>query len=147
MAETQQETVFKSVLELANNNEVPEKYIYAQGSINTSPLLLAVPQVDLILLTSPDRQQELNKLQSGLKSCGCIQVINHGIEDSFLDKVLEISKQFFALPTEEKLKYARTVNQIEGYGNDKVLTDNQRLDWSDRLYLNVFPEDIRKLQF
>uniref|UniRef100_M1BNT1 Uncharacterized protein n=1 Tax=Solanum tuberosum TaxID=4113 RepID=M1BNT1_SOLTU len=74
MAETQQEIVFKSVLELANNNQVPEKYIYAQGSINTSPPLLAVPQVDLSLLTSPNRQQELNKLLSGLKSCGCIHV-------------------------------------------------------------------------
>ncbi|KAK6778372.1 hypothetical protein RDI58_025090 [Solanum bulbocastanum] len=70
MAETQQETVSKSVLELANNNQVPEKNIYSQASINTSPPLLAVPQVDLSLLTSPARQQELNKLQSGLKSCG-----------------------------------------------------------------------------
>ncbi|KAM3287767.1 hypothetical protein P3S67_021197 [Capsicum chacoense] len=51
------------------------------------------------------------------------------MEDSFLDKVHEISKQFFALPTEEKLKYARTAYQIEGYGSDKVLTDEQRLDW------------------
>ncbi|KAM3204902.1 hypothetical protein P3L10_028312 [Capsicum annuum] len=69
------------------------------------------------------------------------------MEDSFLDKVHEISKQFFALPTEEKLKYARTAYQIEGYGSDKVLTDEQRLDWYGRLYLNVFPEDIRKIQF
>lgn len=66
--------------------------------------------------------------------------------DSFLDKVHETSKQFFALPTEEKLKYGRTVDGIEGYGSDKVLNDKQRLDWSDRFYLNVFPEDIRKLQ-
>lgn len=73
MAETQ-ETVSKSVQELANTNQVPEKYIYAQGSINTYPLLFDVPQVDLSLLTSPNRQQQLNKLQSGLKSCGCIQV-------------------------------------------------------------------------
>lgn len=152
MAETL-ETVFKSVQELANSiNQVPEKYIHTQGSINTSSPLLDVPEVDLTLLISPTspavaRQQEFNKLQSGLKSCGCIQVINHGLADSFLDKVREISKQFFALPAEEKLKYARTVDDIEGYGNDSVLSEKQKLDWTDRLYLNVFPEDIRKLQF
>lgn len=149
MAETQ-ETVFKSVQKLSNSNQVPEKYIHTQGSINTSSPLLDVPEVDFSLLispTSPARQQELNKLQSGLKSCGCFQVINHGLADSFLDKVREISKQFFALPAEEKLKYARTVDDIEGYGNDSVLSDKQTLDWTDRLYLNVFPEDIRKLQF
>ncbi|XP_059296665.1 flavonol synthase/flavanone 3-hydroxylase-like [Lycium ferocissimum] len=146
------ETVFKSVQELANSKQVPEKYIHPEGPVNTSPPLLDVPEVDLSLIispTSPARDEELNKLQSGLKSCGCFQVINHGIEDSFLDKMHEISKQFFALPTEEKLKYARTVDAdaIEGYGNDSVLSEKQTLDWTDRLYLNVFPEDIRKLQF
>ncbi|KAL3326544.1 hypothetical protein AABB24_037288 [Solanum stoloniferum] len=145
MAETH-ETVFKSVQELANDNQVPEKYIHTQGSINSSSPLLDVPVVDLSLLTSPARQQELNKLQSGLKFCGCIQVINHGLADSFLDKVHEISKQFFALPADEKLKYARTVDDIYGYGNDSVLSDKQKLDWTDRLYLNVFPEDIRNLK-
>ena len=75
-----------------------------------------------------------------------IQVINHGLADSFLDKVHEISKQFFALPAEEKLKYARTVDDIYGYGNDSVLSDKQKLDWTDRLYLNVFPEAIRNLK-
>lgn len=76
-----------------------------------------------------------------------IQVINHGIADSFLDKVREISKEFFALPAEEKLKYARTVDDMDGYGNDSVLSEKQKLDWTDRLYLNVFPDDTRKLQF
>nr|XP_019066371.1 protein SRG1-like [Solanum lycopersicum] len=72
-----------------------------------------------------------------------IQAINHGMEDSFLDKVCEISKQSFALLLKRSYNM---VNQMEGYGNDKVLTDKQRLDLSDRLYLHVFPEDIRKLQ-
>ncbi|KAM3340499.1 flavonol synthase/flavanone 3-hydroxylase [Capsicum galapagoense] len=149
MAETQ-ETVFKSVQELASSNQVPEKYIHTRISINNSCPLLDVPEVDLSLLispTSPARQHELNKLQSGLKSCGCFQVINHGIADSFLDKVREISKEFFALPAEEKLKYARTVDDMDGYGNDSVLSEKQKLDWTDRLYLNVFPDDTRKLQF
>ncbi|XP_016467073.1 protein LATERAL BRANCHING OXIDOREDUCTASE 1 [Nicotiana tabacum] len=145
------ETVFKSVQELANSKQIPEKYIHTQGSINTFPPLLDLPEVDLSLIISsphsPAREKELNKLQSGLKSCGCFQVINHGIADSFLDKVRDISKQFFALPTEEKLKYARTMDDIEGYGNDSVLSEKQTLDWTDRLYLNVMPQDIRKLQY
>lgn len=73
MAENQK-TVFKSVQELANENQVPEKYIHTQGSVNSSCPMLNVPVVDLRLLTSTARKQELNKLQSGLKFCGCIQV-------------------------------------------------------------------------
>ena len=33
------------------------------------------------------------------------QAIGHGIPSSLLDKVLEATKQFFALPLEEKRKY------------------------------------------
>lgn len=65
---------------------------------------------------------------------------------SFLDKVREVSKQFFDLPKEEKQKYAREPNGLEGYGNDQILIQNQRLDWTDRVYLKVQPEDQRNLK-
>ncbi|KAL3840737.1 hypothetical protein ACJIZ3_025328 [Penstemon smallii] len=48
---------------------------------------------------------------------------------------------------EEKQKVARPVDGIEGYGNDMVLFDNQPLDWVDRLYLLVTPQDQHKLQY
>lgn len=35
--------------------------------------------------------------------------------------------------------------QYEGYGNDNVVSDEQTLDWNDRLYLLVHPEDKRDL--
>lgn len=65
---------------------------------------------------------------------------------SFLDKVRDISKQFFELPKEEKQKYAREPNDIEGYGKDVIFSENQRLDWTDRVYLKVQPEDQRKFK-
>lgn len=74
------------------------------------------------------------------------QAINHGMASSFLDKVREVTKEFFALPMEEKQKYSRTLEDIEGYGNDTVVTEHQTLDWTDRLYLLVRPEDQRKLK-
>ncbi|KAM3287769.1 flavonol synthase/flavanone 3-hydroxylase [Capsicum chacoense] len=125
MAETQ-ETVFKSVQELASSNQVPEKYIHTRISINNSCPLLDVPEVDLSLLispTSPARQHELNKLQSGLKSCGCFQVINHGIADSFLDKCEKLAKSSLLF----QLK--RSLNMPE-----------QLMTWMDT-------EMIQKLQF
>jgi len=64
----------------------------------------------------------------------------------FLDNVREVSKQFFDLPKEEKQKYAREPNGHEGYGNDVIFTENQRLDWTDRVYLKVQPEDQRNFK-
>lgn len=75
------------------------------------------------------------------------QVINHGMTCSFLDQVRKICRQFFDLPAEEKHKYARQENDIEGYGTDMVLFEKQILDWTDRLYLQTCPEEHQKLEF
>ena len=73
------------------------------------------------------------------------QAIGHDMSTSYLDKVREVAKQFFALPVEEKQKYARAVNESEGYGNDRIVSDKQVLDWSYRLTLRVFPKEKRRL--
>ena len=75
------------------------------------------------------------------------QVVNHGMTSSFLDKIREVSKQFFAYPMEEKQKYSREADSIEGYGNDMILSDHQTIDWTDRLYLTISPEDQRRIKF
>ncbi|PSS08413.1 hypothetical protein CEY00_Acc18769 [Actinidia chinensis var. chinensis] len=146
------ESLSNPVQELAVSGEdPPEKYVYKgeDGAIDASFLVMEVPLIDMSLLTSSSAagDEELKKLRSALAYCGCFQGINHGLTSSFLDKVHEVAKQFFALPIEEKQIYSRTVEDIEGYGNDSVLSEHQTLDWTDRLYLTVSPEDQRKLGF
>ncbi|KAL6331537.1 hypothetical protein AAG906_011477 [Vitis piasezkii] len=111
-----------------------------------------IPIIDISLLSSSsslsskEGEDELEKLKSALTSWGCFQAIGHGISSSFLDKVREVAKQFFALPVEEKQKYSREVDGSEGYGNDRILSENQVLDWLYRLSLRLRPVDQRKLQ-
>jgi isopenicillin N synthase-like dioxygenase len=64
---------------------------------------------------------------------------------TYLDKVCEVAKHFFALPVKEKQKYARDVNEYEGYGNDVIFSEKQVHDWSYRLALPVFPDEKRRL--
>lgn len=66
---------------------------------------------------------------------------------SFVDEVHRVGKEFFALPLKEKQNYSRTVEDIQGYGNDSVLSEHQTLDWTDRLYLITNPEDQRKFKY
>ncbi|KAL4571437.1 hypothetical protein LXL04_018196 [Taraxacum kok-saghyz] len=151
---TAQESHTKQVQEIAaDRNHLPERYIRKQdeeyGSLTTaglsSPMTDDIPVIDISLLTSSP--SELHNLKSAISSSGCFQAINHGIESSFLEKVREISKLFFGLSIEEKKKCFREDNDLEGYGNDMVLSDNQTLDWTDRLYLTVLPKHKQKLQF
>jgi isopenicillin N synthase-like dioxygenase len=76
------------------------------------------------------------------------QVTGHGVPEALLDGVLDAAREFFHLPSEEKLKCANRTDagefQLEGYGIDRVDTDEQVLDWCDRLYLTAWPEEDRQ---
>lgn len=69
------------------------------------------------------------------------------MEKIFLDEIRKVSRQFFHMPMEEKQKYARPVDGVEGYGNDLILFENQLHDWVDRLVLFVSPQDKQNLQY
>ncbi|KAH0970245.1 hypothetical protein GBA52_022401 [Prunus armeniaca] len=115
----------------------------AFGPVGSSPPLVQIPIVDVGLVFSS--QDELEKLKNALSSWGCFQAMGHGISSSFLDKVREAAKHFFSLPMEEKHKCFRAVKEAEGYGSDLIVSDKQILDWSNRLFLMVFPENQRRL--
>ncbi|CAI9782424.1 unnamed protein product [Fraxinus pennsylvanica] len=139
----------KAVEELAMNTSAPpEKYIRKEGLGGSELPYFDIPILDLSLLNSstPEAEEELRKLRLGFSSCGYFQAINHGIDTSFLDEVHDVTRKFFKLPMEEKKKYARDADDIDGYGNDTVYSENQTLDWNDRLWLNVKPDNKRKMK-
>ncbi|KAL3618187.1 hypothetical protein CASFOL_038508 [Castilleja foliolosa] len=125
----------------------PEKYILKDGIDGVDFPMLEVPVIDLSLLnsSSPESEREVEKLKLAFSSFSYIQVVNSGVEESFMDEVHSTTKQFFSLLTEEKMKCARPKDHLDGYGNDTVFYENHTLDWNDRLYLTVKPETQRKL--
>ncbi|CAN6214884.1 unnamed protein product [Urochloa humidicola] len=132
----------------------PSQFVLQEQDRPGSSMLLAkdmpepIPMIDLSRLPAAD---ETAKLQSALQSWGLFLVINHGIEASLLDAVTGASRDFFHLPHEEKQKCSNLIGgkpfQPEGYGNSSVLSQDQILDWHDRLLLRVEPEDERNLTY
>ncbi|KAJ1258266.1 hypothetical protein BS78_10G062000 [Paspalum vaginatum] len=130
--------------------EPPSRYVLREQD-RPGNLLVAddmpepIPVVDLSRL--PDDDAEAAKLRSALQSWGLVLVSNHGIEASLMDEVMDTSRKFFHQPLEEKQKYSNLIDgkrfQIEGYGNDRVVREDQILNWNDKLYLKVEPEDER----
>ncbi|XP_043720550.1 protein SRG1-like isoform X2 [Telopea speciosissima] len=149
----------KPVQELAaiNGREPPPRYIIRDGDHNETidgnpSLSSSIPTVDLQLLSSPstpanEKEAEMEKLGSALRSWGFFQAIGHGIPSSLLDELRNVAKGFFDLPTEEKLKYTGIDGSIDSYGTDSVVSDDQVLNWSDRLYLLVRPENQRNFRY
>ncbi|KAF7812994.1 protein SRG1-like [Senna tora] len=53
-------------------------------------------------------------------------------------------QEFFNLPLEEKKKYWQTDGDIEGFGQAFVVSEEQKLDWSDLFYFVTLPPSLRK---
>ncbi|KAA8540512.1 hypothetical protein F0562_024569 [Nyssa sinensis] len=145
-----EELLSKRVQEMVlNGEEPPQLYICRDGddTEDDSTLISPIPIIDMSLLSCSTRstyEEELQKLKSALCSWGCFQAIGHGTPTSFLDKIRQVAREFFGQPMEEKKKISKTVVDFEGYGADPVPEEGQPLDWSDRLFLDVYPEDRRK---
>lgn len=76
-----------------------------------------------------------------------MQVINHGIPNEVLQRIKDAAAGFFDLPLEEKNKYSMPANDIQGYGHAYVVSEDQKLDWSDALILIIFPSKFRRINF
>ncbi|CAL5044926.1 unnamed protein product [Urochloa decumbens] len=141
------------VQELAGGvqDEPPSRYVVREQDRPAAAAAAAMPEpipiVDLSRLSAAAgaaAAAELAKLRSALQDWGLFLAVGHGMEPEFLAKMMQLTRGFFNLPLEEKQKYSNLVNgkdfRLEGYGNDIVLSEDQTLDWCDRLYLIVEPE-------
>lgn len=72
-----------------------------------------------------------------------MQLVNHGVSFSLLEKLKHEIEGFFKLPSEEKMKYKVRPGDFEGYGT-VVRSENQKLDWGDRFYTIINPIHRRK---
>lgn len=76
-----------------------------------------------------------------------MQVINHRVPNEVLQRIKDATAGFFDLPLEEKNKYSMPANDIQGYGHTYVVSEEQKLDWTDALILIIFPSKFRRINF
>ncbi|XP_044957187.1 protein SRG1-like [Hordeum vulgare subsp. vulgare] len=131
-----------TVQELANvlgKPEVPAQYVvrgHHDQQLSTA-ITAPIPVIDLCRLFTKEgaATDEASKLRAALESWGLFLLSNHGVETTMMDGM----REFFKRPLEDKNKYTNLIGgeqfQFEGYGNDRVRSPDQILDWSDRLYL------------
>ncbi|CAJ2648258.1 unnamed protein product [Trifolium pratense] len=136
-----------SVQELAKqaNIEVPEKYLQPNQDpivVSNTTSLQQVPIIDLSKLLSEDTN-ELEKLDLACKEWGFFQLINHGVNPSLIENVKIGVKEFLTLPVEEKKKLWQTPNDIEGFGQLFVASEDQKLEWADLFFIATLPSYAR----
>ncbi|KAJ1292635.1 hypothetical protein BS78_01G005000 [Paspalum vaginatum] len=120
------------------------------GDVDRDDAAAAVPVVDLARLLDPDlagQAQEAATLKAACEDWGFFQVVNHGVPDDVVQDVKEDVKGFFGLPLDEKRAVAQGPTGIEGYGQAFVVSEEQKLDWADILFLSTQPPEYRSLRF
>lgn len=75
-----------------------------------------------------------------------MQIVNHGA-DGIVMNMKTAMNNFFDLPLSEKKKYAMPKNDIHGYGQANVVSEDQKLDWNDALVLYTLPDNLRNMKY
>ncbi|XP_002519769.3 protein SRG1 [Ricinus communis] len=143
--------IVPSVQELAKASliEIPTRYARLNQD---SPIIsvdglshLCVPVIDLERLNAGDSVDlELERLHLACREWGFFQLVNHGVSTTLLEVFKLETENFFKLPYEEKKKLWQQPENHEGFGQLFVVSDEQKLDWSDMFYITTLPFNLRK---
>lgn len=139
--------IVPSVQELARKPIVNLPPRYVRCSDDEDPVSgdasESVPVVDVQRLARGD-PVELEKLHFACKDWGFFQVVNHGVSVLLLEEFKQEIKSFFDLSYEEKQKLWQQPENHEGFGQLLVVSEEQKLDWSDMFYITTLPLGLRK---
>ncbi|KAK2985050.1 hypothetical protein RJ640_016970 [Escallonia rubra] len=121
--------------------EVESDEIFVHGS-------LQIPVIDMnnFVIGQVGYDEELAKLHRACKEWGFFQLINHGASEA-IEHMKVVTEEFFMLPLEEKMACAQVPNNIEGYGQAFVVSEDQKLDWGDMLFVLPLPASRRNMRF
>ncbi|RDY10073.1 Protein SRG1, partial [Mucuna pruriens] len=135
-----------SVQELAKQPiiKVPEQYLHPNQDppVISNTALPQVPVIDLNKLLSED-VTELEKLDQACKEWGFFQLINHGVNPSIVENMKKDIKEFLTLPMGEKKQFWQTPEELEGFGQLFVVSEDQKLEWADLFFINILPKNTR----
>ncbi|XP_075089901.1 oxoglutarate-dependent flavonoid 7-O-demethylase 1-like [Nicotiana tabacum] len=112
---------------------------------NSSSILPQVPVIDMEkLLAIGNDDSELQRLHFACKEWGFFRLVNHGVSSSLVEKVKSEIRAFFDLPLEEK-KFEQVEGDVEGYGQNFVFSEEQKLDWADMEIMEAHCQEFKSV--
>ncbi|OMO80307.1 Oxoglutarate/iron-dependent dioxygenase [Corchorus olitorius] len=127
--------------------KLPPRYVRTDEDyfLPNTQNLPQVPVIDLQKLVSGEfKDMELQQLHHACKNWGFFQLINHGVSNALVEKVKLEIQELFNLPMEEKKKFWQKPDEIEGFGQIFVVSEEQKLNWGDMFYMITLPTHLRK---
>ncbi|KAI9121989.1 hypothetical protein K1719_006678 [Acacia pycnantha] len=148
---SESEDLCKGVKLLSDNglHRVPSKFILPvsdRPNINVEDQnvvtsnLIQLPIIDFAELLGPNRPQVLHSLSHACEHYGFFQLVNHGIPDDVVRRMMDVCRRFFDLAHEERARYMTTdVEAPVRYGTSYSPTRDTVFCWRDFLKLLCHP--------
>ncbi|XVF44819.1 hypothetical protein PTKIN_Ptkin02bG0154900 [Pterospermum kingtungense] len=142
-------TSVKALAELPGLTSIPPVYAFNSNTAIPQDQTFSEPEesipiIDFSLLTSnnpDDRFGVIQKLRKACENWGFFMVINHGVAESVMKSIIEVSKGFFELTEEEKQEYAaKHVMDPIRYGTSFNVSADKVLFWRDFLKVVLHPK-------
>ncbi|KAJ3689660.1 hypothetical protein LUZ61_018824 [Rhynchospora tenuis] len=124
------------------HDTLPENYIRPESQRPRLSEVVTDTNIPVIDLSSPNKSLIISQIANACEKYGFFQVVNHGITEEMLRKVMGIGKEFFKLPPEEKAKLysddpAKKMRLSTSFNVRKETVHN----WRDYLRLHCYPLD------
>ncbi|GMY34115.1 gibberellin 3 oxidase 1 [Fagus crenata] len=123
--------------------ELPDSYAWTQRDDYPSSESFSSESIPIIDLKDPNA---LTLIGHACKTWGVFQVTNHSIPIKLLDDIESAGRSLFSLPTQQKLKAARSPDGVSGYGLARISSFFPKLMWSEGFTIVGSPlEHFRQL--
>ena len=128
---------------LSKNQELPPEFIRPEaeqpGLMTFEGAEAEVPVVDF----SGPESLVIRGVSEASSKWGLLQIVNHSISKEVIENLQRVGRQFFELPNEEKMAYAKDLESknIDGYGS------RLRNGWVDHLFNKVRPPNVVDYRF
>lgn len=73
-------------------------------------------------------------------------MINHGVIPSLVENVKRDVQEFLNLPMEKKKQFWQIPDELEGFGQLFVVSEDQKLEWADMFFIHTLPINARNLR-
>ncbi|KAJ4744347.1 2-oxoglutarate (2OG) and Fe(II)-dependent oxygenase superfamily protein [Rhynchospora pubera] len=136
---------------LDKSAQIPERYVRPEAQAD--PIArnneIELPVIDLAKLIDPEfSEEEAAKLHFTCQEWGFFQLVNHGVPEELIEGLKANTLEFFNKPLEEKMVYKQDNDgTLQGYGQAFVMSEKQKLDWSDLFYVMTRPITLRNMKF
>ncbi|KAF0912011.1 hypothetical protein E2562_012817 [Oryza meyeriana var. granulata] len=124
---------------------VPPRYLRPTDEAVAAAGEAEIPVIDFRRLQLGDGEESAC-LHMACQDWGFFQLINHSAPEDVVEGMKANVQGFFQLPAETKKQFAQEPGQLEGYGQLFVVSEDQKLDWADSLYVKTQPLKDRNLR-